>query len=77
MVENELLDEVVAGLASRKGQWKQIAADVDGVSYSWIAQVGRGKYTSDPAYSRLQAVAAWLRGHPTPEAKAGEERAAA
>jgi hypothetical protein len=77
MVENELLDEVVAGLAARKGQWKQIATEVDGVSYSWIAQVGRGKYTSAPAYSRLQAVAAWLRGHPMPAAKAVQERAAA
>lgn len=64
MIANELLQEVQSGLAARKGQWKQIADEVDGVSYSWIAQVGRGKYESDPTYSRLQAVAIWLREHP-------------
>ncbi len=77
MVENELLDEVQAGLTARKGQWKQIAEEVEGVSYSWIAQVGRGKYNSDPTYSRLQAVAKWLREHAAPEAKSGNEQAAA
>ena len=62
-MENELLREVEEGLSARKGQWKQIAAEVPEVSYSWISQVGRGKYSSEPAYSRLVAVAGWLRAH--------------
>jgi hypothetical protein len=67
----DLLTEVQTGLRARKGQWKQIADEVEGVSYSWIAQVGRGKYESEPAYSRLQAVAAWLRENPTPHQQEG------
>lgn len=70
MVEHELLFEVRTGLQARRGQWRQIAGEIPGVSYSWIAQVGRGKYGSEPAYSRLLAVAAWLRTHPAGEARA-------
>lgn len=66
----ELLSEVQSGLQARKGQWRQIAADCPEASYSWIAQVGRGKYESEPAYRRLKAVAAWLREHPMPAAEA-------
>lgn len=65
-MENELLEEVQTGLSARRGQWKRIAAEIPEVSYSWIAQVGRGKYESAPTYIRLQAVARWLR---TQEAK--------
>ena len=66
MPTNDLLIEVQTGLAKRKGQWRQIADEVEGVSFSWIAQVGRGKYESSPTYDRLQAVASWLRENPIP-----------
>ncbi len=56
-----LLEEVKEGLSKRKGQWKEIAAAVPEVSYSWVAQVGRGKYASEPTYNRLEAVAKHLR----------------
>lgn len=62
-MEDDLLDEVANGLRARKGQWKQIAAEVPDVSYSWIAQVGRGTYESAPTHNRLKAVAEWLRAH--------------
>ena len=70
MVANELLVEVQTGLRARKGQWKQIAADVPEASYSLIAQLGRGKYESEVAYSRLLALAIWLRQHPQAEGHA-------
>lgn len=57
----DLLQEVTAGIRARRGQWKQIAAAVPGVSYSWIAQIGRGKYSSAPTYERLQSVASYLQ----------------
>lgn len=60
-MDDGLVTEVVAGLAARKGEWKQIADAVPGVSYSWIAQLGRGKYKSAPSYKRLLAVAEYLR----------------
>lgn len=58
---DDLKLEVQAGLKKHKGQWKKIAEEVEGVSYSWIAQVGREQYKSAPSYQRLQAVAQWLR----------------
>lgn len=57
----DLLKEVREGINARKGDWKQIARDVPGVSYSWISQVGRGAYKSEPSYTRLKAVADYLR----------------
>jgi hypothetical protein len=63
-MDDILLQEVQIGIRSRKGEWKRMAAQIPGVSYSWIAQVGRGKYNSAPSYQRLQAVAAYLRANP-------------
>ena len=60
-MDEGLITEVVAGLAARKGAWKRIANDLPGISYSWIAQLGRGKYKSEPSYKRLRAVAEYLR----------------
>lgn len=68
-MKNDLLQEVQQSLNARKGEWKKIAKDVPGVSYSWISQVGRGKYGSEPTYSRLKAVDEYLRATP-PAAKA-------
>ena len=70
-MENDLLQEVQQSLNTRKGEWAQIAQSVPGVSYSWISQVGRGKYGSEPTYSRLRAVAEYLRStSPTEKAAA-------
>jgi len=60
-MEDDLLREVQDGLKARKGEWRKIAAEVPEVSYSWIAQVGRGKYASAASYERLRAVAEYLR----------------
>ena len=60
-MENDLLKEVQESLNARKGEWPKIAEAVPGVSYSWISQVGRGSYASEPTYSRLKAVAEYLR----------------
>ena len=60
-MENDLLQEVQQSLNARKKDWPKIAEEVPGVSYSWISQVGRGKYNSEPTYSRLKAVAEYLR----------------
>lgn len=60
-MEDRLITEVVAGLAARKGEWKRIAKEIPDVSYSWIAQIGRGKYKSHPSHKRLVAVAEYLR----------------
>lgn len=59
-MSNDLLVRVQSKLAKRKGEWRKIAAAVPGVSYSWIAKVGRGKYDSSPAYDRLKAVDGYL-----------------
>ena len=60
-MDDGLISEVVAGLASRKGDWKRITREIPGVSYSWISQLGRGKYKSAPSYKRLLLVAEYLR----------------
>lgn len=61
-MENDLFQQVQKALAARRGEWKQIAAAIPEVSYSWIAQVGRGKYASKPLYDKLIAVDRYLRG---------------
>ena len=49
---NTRLDvEVRAALESKRGAWKQVAADT-GVSYSWISQFVRGKIPN-PGYATL------------------------
>lgn len=60
-MEADLLQEVRSGLNKRKGEWPQIANSIPGVSYSWISQLGRGTYKSEPTYSRLKVVAEYLR----------------
>lgn len=62
-MDENLFEQVKVGIQSRKGQWKQIAAAVPGVSYSWIAQIGRGQYKSAPSYERLIAVSQYLSGN--------------
>lgn len=59
-MDSNLLEQVKSELKARKGQWKMIAADVPGVSYSWISQVGRGNYKSAPSYERLLAISSYL-----------------
>jgi hypothetical protein len=70
MAETNLLHVVIAGLGARKGEWKRIADELDGVSYSMIAQLGRGKYKSSPTVGKLEKLAAWLREHPAEKAAA-------
>lgn len=60
-MKNDLLEEVTAKIQANKGKWRQIAADLPGVSYSWISQVGRGEYKSAPSYARLRKVADYLK----------------
>lgn len=60
-MDESLLTEVISGLAARKGEWKRIADELPDVSYSWISQLGRGKYKSAPSYHRLRTVAEYLR----------------
>ena len=60
-MSKDLMTEVQQALEARKGDWKQIAAEVPEVSYSWISQIGRGKYSSAPSYKKLRAVAQHLK----------------
>jgi hypothetical protein len=59
-MEDDLFERVQTELKARKGEWKLIARAVPSASYSWISQVGRGKYASMPTYDRLRAVAEYL-----------------
>jgi hypothetical protein len=53
----DLKAHVVEELQRRRGQWKRIAeALAPEVSYSFISQMGRGKYRSDPTHRRLQRI---------------------
>lgn len=64
-MESSLLSEVTDGLKARKGEWTRIADDLKpAVSYSMIAQLGRGKYESSPTIGKLECIASWLREHP-------------
>ena len=59
----DLKQQVVAGLQARKGHWKAIAeALAPEVSYSFISQLGRNKYGSDPSYAKLKLIAEHLNG---------------
>lgn len=69
-MEPDLLTEVRDGLDKRRGDWKRMAREIDGVSYSWIQQLGSGNYKSAPSYARLLAVAQWMRANPVQEASA-------
>ena len=52
------------------GDLRQIADEVPDVSFSWLSQVARGKYQSEPTYSRLRSVADHLKKKPSPSKKA-------
>ena len=53
----DLYQEVTKALQAKKGRWKQIASELaPDVSYSFISQVGRGKYASAPSYKKLKLV---------------------
>jgi hypothetical protein len=68
-MEVGLLTEVTEGLQRRKGHWPKIAdALKPDVSYSMIAALGRGKYTSSPTLRKLERIAEWLRANPLEEA---------
>jgi hypothetical protein len=71
----DLVKELQSELQSRRGEWKLIAENVPGASYSWISKVGRGKYTSSPSYERIVAVLSFLkglRGRPLVDARVGK-----
>lgn len=55
-MSQDLLQQVTAALQAKKGRWKQLAAEIPEVSYSFISQVGRGKYKSAPSYKKLKAI---------------------
>lgn len=58
----DLLQQVTDALQAKKGRWKQIASELSpDVSYSFISQVGRGKYKSAPSYKKLKAIFEHLR----------------
>jgi transcriptional regulator with XRE-family HTH domain len=67
----DLLQEVRTKLAALPpAELKRIAEEVPGVSFSWLSQVARDKYQSEPTYSRLRRVADWLATNPAHLAKA-------
>lgn len=59
--DDDLLIEVRDALQARKGRWRQIAAEIPDVSYTWLCAIGNGTYASAPSYKRLKAVASHLR----------------
>jgi len=61
----DLLQEVQTKLSGMPPSGlRQIAEQVPGVSFSWLSQIARGKYQSEPTYSRLRSVADWLERNP-------------
>lgn len=63
-MDEGLIDEVRRGLMARKGEWRQIAEEIEDVSYSWLSRIALGTYKSSPTYRRLQAVKRYLLEHP-------------
>lgn len=77
-MSDDLLTEVRAGLKKRApAELRDIAEAVDGISFSWLSKLARGKYTSEPSYRRLRAVAEFMRAHPPAAARAVRETRAA
>lgn len=70
---DELIKEVTTRLRERKGEWRQIADALPGISYSWLSQVGRGKYKSASSYKRLKRVLDYLRGETKPKPRRQRE----
>lgn len=57
-MDTDLLNDVIGALRAEKGNWRTIAEELSPrVSYSFIAQLGRGKYKSAPSYERLRLIA--------------------
>lgn len=57
-MDSDLTHTVIGALRAQKGNWKAIAeALAPDVSYSFISQLGRGKYKSAPSYRRLKLLA--------------------
>lgn len=54
-----MLERVIRGLQSRKGQWRSIA-EASGVSYSWLAKVAQG-HIKNPSIRQLESVDSYLR----------------
>lgn len=74
-MDEGLIDEVRRGLLARKPEWRQMADEIDGVSYSWLSRIALGTYKSSPTYKRLQAVRRYLMENPPRRADRPEVRA--
>lgn len=59
-MEKDLFTEVKKGIRANKKRWHEIAKALPGISYSWLSQIGRGHYKSQPSYKRLRKVAEFL-----------------
>lgn len=73
-MDEGLIDEVRRGLLARKPEWRQMADEIEGVSYSWISRIALGTYKSSPTYKRLQAVKRYLLEHPRKPVERHEAR---
>lgn len=51
-----------------RAELREVASQVDGVSYSWLEKVRLGSYASEPLYSRVKRVADHLRTRTPAEA---------
>jgi hypothetical protein len=64
MQTTNVLALVVAGLAARKGQWRDIAEGT-GVPYDTVTKIAQGK-TENPKIQSLQPLYDWIVAHPLP-----------
>lgn len=61
---SDLKQDVVSALKGRRmSEWEAIAKEAK-VSFSMIAQLGRGHYKSSPSYIRLHCIAETLKKFP-------------
>lgn len=58
-----LLTRVQRRLAARKGEWQQIADELD-YSYEFISRLGLGTYKSSPTVGRLERIDSHLKTRP-------------
>lgn len=73
---SNLLEEVQQGLARRKGEWQQIADDLE-LSYEFVSRLGLRTYKSSPTFERLQLIADYLRRKYASGSKRGQRSEAA
>ena len=56
-MNTDLLQQVEEALSAKTpSELREIAEQVPSVSFSWLSQVARGKYPSEPTYRRLRDV---------------------